>query len=60
MAIDNAPHDSAYWCKKAEEARARADEMHYPEAVQSMLQVAQIYDVMAKDAAAREGRMQRA
>jgi hypothetical protein len=56
MAIANAPHNSAYWHSKAEEARAKAEGMRDPEAVHSMLQVAHIYDLMATDAAERERR----
>jgi len=57
MAVENAPHDSAYWHDKADETRARADGMRDYEAVQAMLQVAHIYDRMSERAAEHEERL---
>jgi hypothetical protein len=57
MAVQNVPHDSAYWRDKADEVRARADEMRDYDAVQAMLQVAQIYERMARRAAEHEERL---
>jgi hypothetical protein len=56
MAVQNAPHNSAYWHSKAEEARTKADGMRDAVAVQTMLQVARIYEAMAARAAEWEQR----
>ena len=45
-----------YWLKKAEEARTRADEMRDPAAIESMLDIASKYDVMAQRAEGRQVR----
>jgi hypothetical protein len=48
--------NAAYWLMKAEEARTRADRMHDPGAMASMLDIAARYDVMAQQAEGREVR----
>ncbi len=51
------PERSAeYWLKKAEDARSRADEMHDPAAIEGMLDIASMYDVMAQRAEGRQVR----
>ena len=47
--------NAAYWLKKAEEARHWASQMH-PEARNTMLDLAQNYDLMAQRAEGREVR----
>jgi hypothetical protein len=47
-----------YWLKKAEQARSKADEMHDPVAIESMLHIASMYDVMAQRAEGRQVRTQ--
>lgn len=39
-----------YWLAKAEEAWARASQLHDPSAVATMLQIAAIYDQLAQKA----------
>jgi hypothetical protein len=51
-----AQQTTAHWLQKAEEARARADELHDPAARESMLDIAAKYDVMAQHAEGREVR----
>jgi len=48
--------NAEYWLKKAADARSRADEMHDPAAIESMLEVASMYDVMAQRAEGRQVR----
>jgi hypothetical protein len=50
--------NAEYWLKKAEEARTRADGMHDPVAIESMLDIASKYDVMAQRAEGRQVRTQ--
>jgi hypothetical protein len=50
-------YSSAYWLDKAEEARTRSGTMHDMVAAQTLLRVAQFYELMAKRAAAREARL---
>ena len=45
---------SEYWQERAEEARARAEEMGDPEAKATMLNIAYLYDLMAERAARKE------
>lgn len=56
MPIQNGTRSSAYWHSKAEEARTRAEGMHDIVAVATMLQVARVYETMAKRAAEQEPR----
>ena len=51
-----AQQTTAHWLQKAEEARARADELHDSAARESMLDIAAKYDVMAQHAEGREVR----
>ena len=51
-----AQQSAAHWLQKAEEARARADQIHDPAARDSMLDIAAKYDVMAQHAEGREVR----
>jgi len=48
--------NAAYWIMKAEEARARGDQMHDPGARQTLLDIAARYDAMAQQAEGREVR----
>jgi hypothetical protein len=57
MPNDNAPRSSTYWLDKAEEARTRSEGMRDPTAAQTLLRVAQFYDLMARRAAQREARL---
>jgi hypothetical protein len=43
-----------YWELRAEEARARASEMHDPLAIKTMLAIAQRYELMARRTAERQ------
>ena len=43
-----------YWELRAEEARARASEMHDPLAIETMLAIAQRYELMARRTAERQ------
>lgn len=52
----NGLRTSAYWRQRAEEARARAQEMHDVEAKATMENVATMYDAMAVRAEIRERR----
>jgi hypothetical protein len=56
MSDENGPRPSAFWRSKAEEARTRCEVMHDPIAVQTMVQVVQLYERMARRAAEREER----
>jgi hypothetical protein len=56
MSVGNGLRDSAFWFDRAEEARMRADEMHDLAARATMLDVARLYDVMARHALEREAR----
>ena len=55
MSTDGQLHSSRYWHERAEEARARADEMHDARAKAVMASIAAMYDKLAKRAARREG-----
>jgi len=57
MPSETAPHSSAYWLDKAEEARTRAEGMHDAVAVATLIRVAEFYALMARRAAAREARV---
>jgi hypothetical protein len=54
MTRDGPLHDSDYWHKRSEEARARADEMHDANAKTTMLSLSAMYQRMAQRAAERE------
>jgi hypothetical protein len=56
MSVENGLRNSTYWFSRAEEARTRAEEMHDLAAVATMLDVARLYEVMAKRALEREAR----
>lgn len=43
-----------YWELRAEEARARASDMHDPLAIETMLAIAQSYELMARRTAERQ------
>jgi len=45
--------DSAYWCLRAEEARALAEQMS-PEYQDKMLEIGKVYDDLARQAEGRE------
>ena len=45
-----------YWLKKAEEARNRASQMHNPDARETMLDIAQKYNLMAQRAEDKDAR----
>ena len=51
-----AERNAAYWLKKAKEARNRASQMHNPDAPETMLDIAQKYDLMAQRAEGKEVR----
>jgi hypothetical protein len=55
MASDHGVRSSEYWKKRAEESRARADEMPNEEARTMMPSIARMYSLLAVHAAAREG-----
>lgn len=46
--------NAAYWLRKAEEARTRADGMHDRSAKETLLDIAARYDLMAQRAEKRE------
>jgi hypothetical protein len=54
LSISDGLRSSEYWQERAEEARARADEMRDQEARAMMLSIAHMYDLMAARAAQRE------
>jgi len=54
LSINDGLRSSEYWQERAEEARARADEMRDSEARTMMLSIAQMYELMAVRAAQRE------
>jgi hypothetical protein len=54
MIKDGPLNTSQYWHDRAEEARARAEEMHDREAKGTMQNIAALYDRMADRAADRE------
>jgi hypothetical protein len=56
MADDHGLQGSQYWKKRAEESRARVDEMPDSEARVLMRRIARMYDLLAVYAAAREAR----
>ncbi|SEP42850.1 hypothetical protein SAMN02990966_06113 [Rhodospirillales bacterium URHD0017] len=57
MTIENdGLRSSAYWRARAEETRAKAGEMRSGEAEAAMLDIAAMYDRMAKRAAEREAK----
>lgn len=57
MSVENGLlRNSTYWFSRAEEARTRAGEMHDLAAVATMLEVAHLYEVMARHAVDREAR----
>jgi len=43
-----------YWEMRAEEARARADEMHDPDGIATMIVIARAYELMARRIAERK------
>ena len=53
-AVTAGPLDSAYWRKRAEEARATAREANEAVAEATMLSIARMYDELADRAEARE------
>ncbi len=55
MNTDGPLHNSQYWHQRADEARARSEEMHDAHAKATMLNIAVMYDRMADRAAHREG-----
>jgi hypothetical protein len=57
MPNEAAPRSSEYWHDRAEEARAASEAMHDPLAAGTMLQVAQMYDLLAKRASEHERRL---
>jgi hypothetical protein len=54
MADDHGMRGSEYWKKRAEESRARVDEMPNGEARVLMRRIARMYDLLAVYATARE------
>jgi hypothetical protein len=54
MSKDHGLRNSQYWLERAEEARARAEEMLDEEAQTLMLSIAQMYDRLAARASERE------
>ncbi len=56
MADDDGMRGSVYWKKRAEESRARVDDMPDGEARVLMQRSARMYDLLAVHATAREGR----
>ena len=56
MADDRGLQGSRYWKKRADESRARIDEMPDSEARVLMRRIARMYDLLAVYAAARETR----
>ena len=56
MADDHGMQGSQYWKKRAEESRARVDEMPSGEARVLMQRIARMYDLLAVYATTREGR----
>jgi hypothetical protein len=56
MAIDHGLQGSEYWKKRADESRARLDEMPDSEARVLMRRIARMYDLLAVHAATREAR----
>jgi hypothetical protein len=55
MITDRRLHNYRYWHQRAEEARARSDEMHDAHAKATMLDIAVMCERMADRAAEREG-----
>ncbi len=47
MPTEGAPRSSKYWFDKAEEARTRSETLRDPLAAQTLLRVANFYDLMA-------------
>ncbi len=56
MADDHGIQGSQYWKKRADESRARVDEMPDSEARVLMRRIVRMYDLLAVYAAAREAR----
>jgi pyruvate-formate lyase len=54
MSKNDGLRHSEYWQERAEEARARADEMSDEKARATMLNIAYLYDLMAERAAKNE------
>jgi hypothetical protein len=54
MSKSDGLRSSEYWQERAEEARARADEMSDAEARATMLNIAYLYGLMADRAARKE------
>ena len=53
---DGELRSSAYWRARAEETRAKAEEMRSGDAQSALLDIAAMYDRMAKRAAEREAK----
>jgi hypothetical protein len=53
---DDGLPSSSYWCERADEARAKAEEMRSGEAEAALLDIAAMYDRMADRAAEREAK----
>ena len=51
-------HTVEYWLERAAEARQKADGMHDPEAIRTMMNISEMYERMAQRAEARGGRRQ--
>ena len=49
-------HSAEYWLERAAEARQKADGMHDPEAIRTMVNIAEMYERMAQRAETRSGR----
>jgi hypothetical protein len=56
MSVEYGIRNSEYWVSRAEEALAKAEEMQDLTAVATLREVARLYDLMARHAAAREAR----
>jgi hypothetical protein len=48
--------DPGYWHGRAEEARAKADEMKHQESKHTLLEIAKSYDLLAQQAEQRQER----
>jgi len=56
MTNDDGMRSSSYWRERAEETRAKAGEMRSGDAQSALLDIAAMYDRMAKRAAEREAK----
>lgn len=54
MASGTKPMDATYWRTRAEEARAEADGIREPRAKRRLLEIADNYEQLAEQAAARD------